>query len=112
MKKIEIIIRPECLEKMRDALAKIQIHGMNCTNIYGFGRQQGHTEVYRGTVVHVDFVQKVKIEIVIDDIHAEQVIETVLSCAQTGRVGDGKIFIQTIDDAVRIRTGERGSSAL
>ena len=112
MKKIEIIIRPGMLERVRDELAHLEIHGMNYTDIRGYGRQHGHTEVYRGSVLQVDFLPKIKIEVVVDDALVEKVINSVVATARTGKVGDGKIFITDVCDAIRIRTGERGKDAL
>ena len=112
MKKIEIIIRPGMLEYVRDALSKLNIHGMNYSDIQGFGRQHGHTEVYRGATYHVDFLPKIKIEVVINDDQMEEVINTVVATARTGKVGDGKIFVTEVVDAIRIRTGERGIEAI
>ncbi|MBQ7617516.1 MAG: P-II family nitrogen regulator [Desulfovibrio sp.] len=112
MKKIEIIIRPGLLERVRDELAHLDIHGMNYTDIRGYGRQHGHTEVYRGSVVQVDFVPKIKIEVVVTDDMVEKVVNTVVATARTGKVGDGKIFVSEVVDALRIRTGERGEEAL
>lgn len=112
MKKLEIIIRPDVFDRVRDALAEIGVHGMNYVEIRGYGRQRGHTEVYRGTVLQVDFLPKIKIELVIHDEALDKVLNTVLATARTGRIGDGKIFISEVIDAVRIRTGERGNAAL
>lgn len=112
MKKLEIIIRPGMLDVVKDQLSSLGINGMNYTDIRGFGRQHGHTEVYRGNTVQVDFLPKIKIEVVIDDSHCEKVIEAVISAARTGKVGDGKIFVSDVCDAIRIRTGERGNEAL
>ncbi|MBQ9536956.1 MAG: P-II family nitrogen regulator [Desulfovibrionaceae bacterium] len=112
MKKVEIILRPGMLEVLRDALAKLDLHGMNYTDIRGYGRQHGHTEVYRGAIYQIDFLPKVKIEIVLDDEQVESVINTVVSTVRTGKVGDGKIFVSEVVDAIRIRTGERGSQAI
>ena len=112
MKKIEIIIRPGMLEGVRDALIALGIHGMNYVEIRGCGQQLGHTEIYRGSVVKVDFLPKIKIEVVVDDQLVESVLSNVTNQARTGQVGDGKIFVTDVLDAVRIRTGERGQSAL
>ncbi len=112
MKKIEIIVRPGMLERVRDELTGLGIHGMNYSDIHGFGRQNGHTEVYRGSVVQVDFLPKVKIELVVADDKVEKIIDTVVATARTGKVGDGKIFVSDVLDAVRIRTGERGADAV
>ncbi|HSF30895.1 MAG TPA: P-II family nitrogen regulator [Candidatus Tectomicrobia bacterium] len=112
MKKIEAIIKPFKLDEVRDRLSEIGIQGMTVTEVKGFGRQKGHTELYRGAEYVVDFLPKIKIEIVAPDHMADRIVETIVSSAKTGRIGDGKIFIQPIDDAVRIRTGERGEEAI
>ncbi len=112
MKKIEAIVRHHKLEEVKDALSAKGVAGMTITEVRGFGRQKGHTEVYRGTEYTVDFVPKVKIEIVVDDAKLSTIIETIVKAAQTGQVGDGKIFVSDLQDAVRIRTAETGASAL
>ncbi len=112
MKKIEAIVRHHKLEEVKDALSQTGITGMTITEVRGFGRQKGHTEVYRGTEYTVDFVPKVKIEVVIDDGKLQSVISTIVKAAQTGQVGDGKIFVSDLADAIRIRTSETGASAL
>lgn len=112
MKKLEIIIRPGVFDKVKNALAELGIHGMNYTDIQGYGRQHGHTEVYRGTTVHVDFLPKIKIEVVVHDEALDKVVEAVINAARTGQIGDGKIFVSEVVDAIRIRTGERGNLAL
>jgi nitrogen regulatory protein P-II 1 len=112
MKKIEAILRHHKLEEVKDALSGAGVTGMTITEVRGFGRQKGHTEVYRGTEYTVDFVPKVKLEIVIDDAKLQTVINTIVKAAQTGQVGDGKIFVSELSDVVRIRTAETGSSAL
>lgn len=112
MKKLEIIIRPGMFEQVKQELAHLDIHGLNYTEIRGFGRQHGHTEVYRGATVQVDCLPKVKIDVVIHDDALEKVLNAVVATARTGKVGDGKIFISEVLDAVRIRTGERGNEAL
>jgi nitrogen regulatory protein P-II 1 len=112
MKKIEAIVRHFKLEDIKNALSERGVHGMTITEVRGFGRQKGHTEMYRGTEYSVDFVPKVKIELVCPDNQLKTVIETILRTAQTGQIGDGKIFVSTLDDAIRIRTGETGSDAL
>lgn len=112
MKKLEIIIRPSVFDQVKDALSDLGIHGMNYSEIRGFGRQHGHTEVYRGSTVKVDFLPKIKIEIVVHDEALEKVLDAVVKAARTGQIGDGKIFVSEILDAIRIRTGERGSEAL
>jgi nitrogen regulatory protein P-II 1 len=112
MKKIEAIIKPFKLDEVKEALAKQGIQGMTISEVKGFGRQKGHTELYRGAEYVVDFLPKVKLEILVDDDKAGMVTDTILDAARTGRIGDGKIFILPMEDAVRIRTGERGDSAL
>lgn len=112
MKKLEIIIRPDVFDQVKDALSTLGIHGMNYSEIRGFGRQHGHTEVYRGSTVKVDFLPKIKIELVVHNEALDKVVNAVLESARTGRIGDGKIFISDILDAVRIRTGESGNAAL
>ncbi len=112
MKKIEIIIRPAKLEDVKQELSTLGIHGMNYTEIRGFGRQRGHTEVYRGLTYTVDCLPKIKIEVVVHDEALEKVLEAVVRAARTGSIGDGKIFVQDVADAMRIRTGERGNAAL
>jgi nitrogen regulatory protein P-II 1 len=112
MKRVEIITRPYKLDEIKESLTSMGIQGMTVTEVKGFGRQRGHKEVYRGAEYQVDFVSKVKIEIVIDDEILDQALETIQAAAKTGKIGDGKIFISTIDNAIRIRTGESGGSAL
>ncbi len=112
MKKIEAIIRTYKLDEVKDALNKVGIHGMTVTDVKGFGRQKGYIEVYRGKEYEVRFLPKVKIEIIVPDELAEKVITTIAEKSKTGSVGDGKIFVYTIEDVVRIRTGERGESAI
>jgi nitrogen regulatory protein P-II 1 len=112
MKKIEAIVRHHKLEEIKDALSAKGLTGMTITEVRGFGRQKGHTEVYRGTEYTVDFVPKVKIELVVDDAKLQSVIDTIVKTAQTGQVGDGKIFVSDLSDAIRIRTAETGAAAL
>lgn len=112
MKKIEAIIKPFKLDDVKEALHDIGIAGITITETRGFGRQKGHTELYRGAEYIVDFVPKVKIELVVDDPIAPRAVEAIQQAAHTGRIGDGKIFVSTIEDAIRIRTGERGPDAL
>jgi nitrogen regulatory protein P-II 1 len=112
MKKIEAIIKPFKLEEVKDALIKIGVGGMTVSEVRGFGQQKGETEIYRGTEYVVDFLPKIKIEVVVKDEDAEKVIETIANTARTGRVGDGKIFVIPVEDVVRIRTGERGEKAV
>ena len=110
--KIEAIIKPFKLDEVKEALHDVGIQGITVLEAKGFGRQKGHTELYRGAEYVVDFLPKVKIEVVIDDAMTERVTEAIQNAAQTGRIGDGKIFISTIDEAIRIRTGERGIDAV
>ncbi len=112
MKLITAIIKPHMLDGVRDALSKSGIKGLTVTEVKGFGRQKGHTEVYRGVEYSVDFVPKVKIEIVSDDEHVASAIESITESARTGEIGDGKIFVSDIGQAIRIRTGESDSAAL
>jgi nitrogen regulatory protein P-II 1 len=112
MKKIEAIVRHHKLEEVKDALSSAGVSGMTITEVRGFGRQKGHTEIYRGTEYTVDFVPKVKVEIVVDDAKLQTVINTIVKSAQTGQVGDGKIFVSDLQDAIRIRTAETGANAL
>jgi nitrogen regulatory protein P-II 1 len=112
MKKVEIITRPHKLDDVKDALSKLGIKGMTVTEVKGFGRQRGHKEVYRGAEYQVDFVAKVKVEIVIEDEILAEVIKSVQTTAKTGQVGDGKIFVSPIEEVVRIRTGETGEAAV
>ncbi len=112
MKKIEAIIKPFKLDDVKDALHEAGVSGITVSEVKGFGRQKGHTELYRGAEYVVDFLPKVKVEVVVEDGTADRVIEAIETAAKTGRIGDGKIFVSTIDQAVRIRTGDRGSDAI
>ena len=112
MKKVEAIVKPFKLDEVKDALNEIGIQGMTVTEVKGFGRQKGHTELYRGAEYVVDFIPKIKIEIVISDGLVEKVVTTIEKVAKTGKIGDGKIFVYSVDEAVRIRTGERGEAAV
>ncbi len=112
MKLITVIIKPFKLEPVKEALSEIGIEGMTVTEVKGFGRQKGHTEIYRGSEYTVDFLPKVKIEIAVSDELVDKVVSTVVESARTGKIGDGKIFISPLDEVVRIRTDERGESAL
>jgi nitrogen regulatory protein P-II 1 len=112
MKRIVAIIRPFKLDEVKDALAEVPIGGMTVTEVKGFGRTGGKKEVYRGSAYVVDFVPKVQIEIVVPDAQVDAVVEAILASAKTGRIGDGKIFVQPIEDVIRIRTGERGEDAV
>ena len=112
MKKIEAIIKPFKLDEVREALSDLGISGMTVTEVKGFGRQKGHTELYRGAEYVVDFLPKVKIEIVVGDDAVEGAIDSIVKAARTGKIGDGKIFISNVEQVVRIRTGETGESAI
>ncbi len=112
MKKIEAIIKPFKLSEVKDALTGIGVQGMTVTEVKGFGRQRGHKEVYRGAEYHIDFVAKVKIEIVLDDPLLPEVVKVIQDKAKTGQIGDGKIFVLPVEDAIRIRTGETGADAI
>ncbi len=112
MKKIEAIIKPFKLDEVKEALHEVGVSGITVTEAKGFGRQKGHTELYRGAEYVVDFLPKVKLEVVVDDALADRVVEAICAAAQTGRIGDGKIFISPVEGAVRIRTGERDSDAI
>ncbi len=112
MKKIEAIIKPFKLDEVKDALNEIDLKGITVTEAKGFGRQKGHTELYRGAEYVVDFLPKVKIELVVEDDQVEGAVEAILGAAKTGRIGDGKIFISPVEEAIRIRTGETGGDAI
>ncbi|MDC0148848.1 P-II family nitrogen regulator [Rhodospirillales bacterium] len=112
MKKIEAIIKPFKLDEVKEALHEIGLQGITVLEAKGFGRQKGHTELYRGAEYVVDFLPKVKIEIVVDDGMLERAVEAIKQAAQTGRIGDGKIFITPVEEAIRVRTGERGDDAI
>ena len=112
MKQITAIIKPFKLEEVREALAECGVTGLTVTEVKGFGRQKGHTELYRGAEYVVDFLPKVKLEVVVDDALAPRVVEAIAAAAQTGRIGDGKIFVIPVERAVRIRTGERDNDAI
>ena len=112
MKKIEAIIKPFKLDEVKEALNEIGIQGITVSEVKGFGRQKGHTELYRGAEYVVDFLPKIKIEVVVKEEAVHKVVETITNTAKTGRIGDGKIFIIPIDEAVRIRTGEKGEEAI
>ena len=112
MKKIEAVIQPYKLDEVKEALIGAGIDGMTITEVRGHGRQKGHTEVYRGTEYTVDLLPKVKVEMVVPDARAEQVIEALSAAARSGKIGDGKIFVSSVEEAVRIRSGERGETAL
>jgi nitrogen regulatory protein P-II 1 len=112
MKKIEAVIKPFKLEEVKDALAKIGVQGMTVTDVKGFGRQKGHTELYRGTEYKIDFLPKSKIELIVAGELVDQVIEIIEKNAKTGKIGDGKIFLSPVEEVIRIRTGERGEEAI
>ncbi len=112
MKKIEAIIKPFKLDEVKEALHEVGLQGITVTEAKGFGRQKGHTELYRGAEYVVDFLPKIKLEIVLDDGLVERAIEAIQKAAHTGRIGDGKIFVTTVEEALRIRTGEKGTDAL
>lgn len=112
MKKIEAIIKPFKMEDVKEALAEIGIEGMTVTEVKGFGRQKGHTEIYRGSEYTVDFLPKVKFEIVISEDRVDKAVDVIVQAAKTGKIGDGKVFVLPIEEAIRIRTEERGDSAL
>ena len=112
MKLVTAIIKPFKLDEVREALSAIGVQGITVTEVKGFGRQKGHTELYRGAEYVVDFLPKVKIEVVMEDALVERAVEAIQHAAHTGRIGDGKIFVSTIDEAIRIRTGERGADAI
>jgi nitrogen regulatory protein P-II 1 len=112
MKKIEAVIKPFKLDEVKEALQEIGLQGITVIEARGFGRQKGHTELYRGAEYVVDFLPKVKIEVIVDEPMVEKTIEAIMAAAQTGRIGDGKIFVSPIEDVIRIRTGERGPNAI
>ncbi len=112
MKKVEAIIKPFKLEDVKDGLFSIGVHGMTVSEVKGFGRQKGHVELYRGTEYEITFVPKAKIEVVVPDELVDEVVGIIMKKAQTGKIGDGKIFVYTISDVVRIRTGEHGEAAI
>ena len=112
MKKVEAIIKPFKLDEVKEALSKAGITGMTISEVKGFGRQKGHTELYRGAEYVVDFIPKIKVEVVIPDSLTEKAIETIMEAARTGKIGDGKIFVSSVEETVRIRTGEKGKAAL
>lgn len=112
MKKVEAIIKPFKLEDVKEALSEIGIQGMTVTEVKGFGRQKGHTEIYRGSEYTVDFLPKVKLEIVVGDDQASAVVDVIVKTANSGKIGDGKVFVSPVEEAVRIRTGETGSDAI
>jgi nitrogen regulatory protein P-II 1 len=112
MKKIEAIVKPFKLDAVKDALQRLDIKGMTLSEVKGFGRQKGHTEIYRGAEYQVDFIPKVKLELVLDDAQVPQVLKTIQESARSGKIGDGKIFVLPVEEVIRIRTGETGSAAI
>jgi nitrogen regulatory protein PII len=112
MKKIEAIIKPFKLDEVREALSEVGVSGLTVTEVKGFGRQKGHTELYRGAEYVIDFLPKVKVEVVVEDNLADNVVEAIESAARTGRIGDGKIFVIDVEQVIRIRTGDRGADAI
>ncbi len=112
MKKIEAIIKPFKLEEVKDALSELGIEGMTVSEVKGFGRQKGHTEIYRGSEYTVDFLPKIKIELVVADAQKEAAVGAIVKAAKTGKIGDGKVFVSTVEDAIRIRTEEKGDAAV
>lgn len=112
MKKIEAIIKPFKLDDVKEALTEIGIQGMTITEVKGFGRQKGHTEIYRGAEYLIDFLPKVKLEVIVTDRQVREVVETIERTAKTGKIGDGKIFVSSVEEVIRIRTGESGEDAI
>jgi len=112
MKKIEAIVKPFKMEDVKEALAEIGVEGMTVTEVKGFGRQKGHTEIYRGSEYTVDFLPKVKFEIVVSDDRVDKAIATIVAAAKTGKIGDGKVFVMNLTEVIRIRTDERGETAI
>jgi len=112
MKKVEAIIKPFKLDEVKESLHEIGINGLTVTEVKGFGRQKGHTELYRGAEYVVDFLPKIKLEVVVTDEMADKVVDAIVNAANTGRIGDGKIFVLPLEETIRIRTGERGSEAV
>ena len=112
MKKIEAVIKPFKLTEVKDALSELGIQGMTVTEVKGFGRQKGHTEIYRGSEYTVDFLPKIKLELVIADSQKEIAVQAILKAAKTGKIGDGKVFVSSVEEAIRIRTDERGDAAI
>ena len=112
MKKIEAIIKPFKLEEVKDALSEIGIEGMTVSEVKGFGRQKGHTEIYRGSEYTVDFLPKIKLDLVVTDQLVDRAVDAIVKSARTGKIGDGKVFVSTVEDAIRIRTEEKGDSAV
>jgi nitrogen regulatory protein PII len=112
MKKVEAIVKPFKLDEVKEALSTVGVNGMTVTEVKGFGRQKGHTEIFRGSEYTVDFLPKLKLEIVLDDDQTDSVVDVIVKAAKTGKIGDGKVFVSSIDEAVRIRTEEKGANAV
>ncbi|MDR9501059.1 MAG: P-II family nitrogen regulator [Desulfurivibrionaceae bacterium] len=112
MQKIEAIIKPFKLDDVKDALREIGISGMTLSEVKGYGRQKGHTEIYRGAEYNVDFIPKIKLELVVNNSQTDLVVEAIMKAAYTGKIGDGKIFVMTVDEVIRVRTGEKGADAI
>ena len=112
MKKIEAIIRPFRIDDVREALGEIGVKGMTLTEVKGYGRQKGHTELYRGSEYQIDFLPKIKLEVIVADKQADKVVDTIIRAAKTGQVGDGKVFVTNLENVIRIRTGEAGDHAI
>ncbi len=112
MKVVVAVIKPFKLEDVREGLAKLDVNGMTVTEVQGFGRQSGHTEVYRGAEYQVNFVPKVKIEVVVDDGEVDRVVDAIVEISRTGKIGDGKVWVHSVEELIRVRTGERGTDAL
>ncbi len=112
MKKIEAILKPFKLDEVKQALGEVGITGMTVTEVKGFGRQRGHTEIYRGSEYTVDFLPKIKLEVVLDDVHLDDAVGAIVKAAKTGKIGDGKVFVTSVEDAIRIRTEEKGAHAV
>ena len=112
MKKIEAVIKPFKLDEVREALSALGVTGLTVTEVKGFGRQKGHTELYRGAEYVVDFLPKIKIEVVVEDNLVDKIVDAIINAARTGKIGDGKIFVTPVEEVIRIRTGERGGDAI
>ncbi len=112
MRLVTAILRPHAVDDVRESLAGLGVHGMTVSDVHGYGRQRGHVEVYRAAEYHVDLVPKIRLEVLVDDDTADAVVRAVVEAARTGRIGDGKVWVQTVDEVVRVRTGEVGAAAL
>ena len=112
MKLITAIIKPHTLELVKDALQSLGVHGLTVSEVHGYGRQRGHTEVYRGAEYSVDFVPKVRVEVIVDDSAVDKVVDVIVQAARTGKIGDGKVWVSSVETVVRVRTGERGTDAI